>query len=180
MNVNGATVIFDKLASYEVAYGISVTAGATMAATNSTFSKNGTAVEDTEITVAAGGHLTATGSNFAIDNVSLAAGSTLDTGDLTGDIFSTTLTLPVSDVPLLTNNLTFNAVNITGGVTGTTPVALDPLGTQTTVGQYYSIPSSLSVASGATLTIGTGATLYIPDQQTLAVSGTLNVTGARR
>ena len=178
LNVNGATVIFDKLASYEVAYGISVTAGATMAATNSTFSKNGTAVEDTEITVAAGGHLTATGSNFAIDNVSLAAGSTLDTGDLTGDIFSTTLTLPVSDVPLLTNNLTFNAVNITGGVTGTTPVALDPLGTQTTVGQYYSIPSGLSVASGATLTIGTGATLYIPDQQTLAVSGTLNVTGA--
>ena len=171
-------MIIDKLASYEVAYGINVGAGATMAVTDSTFSRNGNAVENAEITVAAGGHLTAAGSSFSLDNVSLATGSTLAAGDFTGDIFSTTLTLPVADVPILTNNLSFNAVDITGSVTGSPPVTLNPLGTQTTVGQYYSIPSSLSVASGATLTIGTGATLYIPDQQTLSVSGTLTVTDA--
>ena len=149
LNVTGATVIIDKLASYEVAYGISVGAGATMAVTDSTFSRNGNAVENAEITVAAGGHLTAAGSSFSLDNVSLATGSTLAAGDFTGDIFSTTLTLPVADVPVLTNNLSFNAVDITGSVTGNPPVTLNPLGTQTTVGQYYSIPSGLSVASGS-------------------------------
>ena len=66
-------MIIDKLASYEVAYGISVGAGATMAVTDSTFSRNGNAVENAEITVAAGGHLTAAGSSFSLDNVSLAS-----------------------------------------------------------------------------------------------------------
>ena len=117
LNVTGASVVINKLTGDYATYGIAVNGGGTMAVTGSTFTRNGTVGnENAEIQVAAGGHLTASGSTFSLDNVSLAAASMLNSGDMTGDIFSTTLTAPVTDVPLLTNNLSFNAVYVTGGL----------------------------------------------------------------
>ena len=172
-------MVINKLANDYATYGIAVNSGGTMAVTGSTFTRNGTVGnENAAIQVAAGGHLTASGSTFSLDNVSLAAGSVLNSGDMTGNVFNTTLTAPVTDVPLLTNNLSFNAVYVTGGLASGQSVTLAPLGTQTTANQYYALPSGLTVASGATLTIATGASFYIGDAQTLSVSGQLNVIDA--
>ena len=131
-------MLINKLANDYATYGIAVNSGGTMAVTGSTFTRNGTVGNDNAaIQVAAGGHLTAGGSTFSLDNVSLAAASTLNSGDMTGDVFNTTLTVPVTDVPLLTNNLSFNAVYVTGGLASGQSVTLPLLGTQTTANQYY-------------------------------------------
>ena len=130
-------MVINKLANDYATYGIAVNSGGTMAVTGSTFTRNGTVGNDNAaIQVAAGGHLTASSSTFSLDNVSLAAASVLNSGDMTGDVFSTTLTVPVTDVPLLTNNLSFNAVYVTGGLASGQSVTLNLLGTQTTANQY--------------------------------------------
>ena len=78
----------------------------------------------------------------------------------------------------MTDNQSFDAVFITGGLASGQSVTLAPIGTQTTVGCTTCIASNPDGGRGATLTIGTGATVIIQDQQTLSVSGQLNVTGA--
>ena len=67
----------NKLSSYEVTYGITVGTGGTLTATNASITHNGTAVENTEVQVDAGGHLEASGTTFSIDNVAQDADSTL-------------------------------------------------------------------------------------------------------
>ena len=66
----------------------------------------------TQIVVNSGGELQASDSTFAISQVSLADGSILNSGDLTNNVFNTTLYTPILDVPLLTNNQSFEDVDI--------------------------------------------------------------------
>ncbi len=180
LNVTGATVVIDKdYCCNGTADGIYVGLGGTMDVSGSTFTRSGTSnYESSHIEIAAGGHLIASGSTFSLDYVPLDVGATVNSGDITTNIFSTTLYVPVNDEPLLTGNQSFNAVELTGGLNSNQSVTLNPLGTATTTGQYYVLPNGLTVASGETLTLDTGASLIIPDQQYLTVSGQLNVTGA--
>src|SRR5262249_19910888 len=153
LNITGASVVIDKNLGCcgSTPDGIVVNSGGTMSVTGSTFSRNGNSpYENPSITVNAGGHLTASNSTFSLDNLYLNAGSVLNSGEMTSNVFNTSLWAPVTDVPLLTNNLTFNGVFVTGGLASGQSVTLAPLGTQTTTNQYYLLPSGLTVASGAT------------------------------
>src|SRR5262249_59075072 len=93
---------------------VAVTSGGVLSATGTSFTRTGAGVTST-ISVAAGGHLTASNCTFAFSNLSLANGSVLNSGDITGCAFDTTLFVPAIDVPLLTNNLRFQDVDINGG-----------------------------------------------------------------
>ena len=64
------------------------------------------------LNVSSGGHLIATGTNFAWDTFNLADGSVLNRGDLAGDTFNQTISVPITDVPLLAGNVVFNAIDI--------------------------------------------------------------------
>src|SRR5947209_18727396 len=91
-----------------------------MAVTNSSFTfASGSWGEPnsntSSIQVLAGGHLTATGSTFGWDYLSLDNSSILNSGEVAGNTFNTTLYVPAVDVPLLTNNQRLQDVNINGG-----------------------------------------------------------------
>src|SRR5262249_34844622 len=96
--------------------GITVASGGVLNATGTSFTRSGGSGVTAFLTVASGGHLTATGCTFAWNSFNLNNGSVLNNGtEITGNGFDTTLFVPAIDVPLLTNNLRFNAVNINGG-----------------------------------------------------------------
>ncbi len=181
LTVTDASVVFDKDPNYAGDYdAIVVGNGGTMTATGASFVRNQTGyAEVTDITVGIGGHLVASGSTFSVDDLYLDGGLVLKQGDITGNILSsTTLYAPIADIALLTNNQSFNAVYLTGGLTSGESVTLAPMGTQTTAGQYYVLPSNLTVAAGQSLTIAAGASLTIANTETLTVSGQLTVTDA--
>src|SRR5262249_43332626 len=88
--------------------GITVATGGLLAISGTNFTRsNGTnnTINTSSIQVASGGHLTASGSTFNWDQLSLNSTSILNTGEMTGDAFDTTLFVPATDVPLLTNNV---------------------------------------------------------------------------
>ena len=152
----------------------------TLNAAGTTFANSGTAGgSTTQVYVGTGGELIASSSTFDLDQLYLSSGSVLDQGNLSNDIFNLPLYVPAIDVPLLTLNQSFEAVNILGGTLESgQSTTLAEMGTKTSVNLYYVLPSGLSVASGATLTIGAGASVYLSDAQTLSVSGQLTVTDA--
>ena len=178
LNLNDAYLGFNKLTNNGAAYGIVISNGGVVNFTNSTIARNNTSNENANITVNSGGHLTASGTTFSIDNVYLDAGSILNTGDLTTNIFNTLLWAPIIDVSLLTDNQSFSGVFLTGGLASGQSVTLTPIGTQTTTGQYYVFEYGMSVASGATLTLDTGASVTLQDQQNIYVAGQLNLNDA--
>ena len=55
----------------------------------------------TQIVVNSGGHLQASNSSFALNNVTLNTGSILNAGDFIGNSFNSPLFLPESDVQYL-------------------------------------------------------------------------------
>src|SRR5204862_263349 len=106
-----------------------------------------------------GGHLTASGSIFDWDNIALANGSVLNSGDITTSIFGltaigTVLSVPAIDVPLLTNNKSFQDVDINAGsLNNGETVALTPMGTLNTANLRYVFPGAFEIKGGATLSI---------------------------
>ena len=158
LTVTGASVSFGKN-NNGGPDGILVNSGGTLTATGSSFSRQGGGGENTHIEVATGGHLIASGGTFTLDNLYLNGGLVLNSGDLAGNVFATALTAPIADEPLVTNNQSFNAVYLTGSLNSGQSVSLDPIGTQTTSGQYYILPNGLTVASGQSLTIAATAPL---------------------
>ena len=149
-----------------------------MAATNTPFTRSGGGVTSF-LSVAASGHLTASACDFAWINLSLNNSSTLNSGDLTGDAFDTTLSVPAIDVPLLTNNLRFQDVDLNGEtLLSGQSVSLGVMGTQTAANLRYVFPAAFTINSGAALTFGTGANFFINNGVTITDGGTLNVNGA--
>ena len=68
-------MIFNKLASYEVTYGITINNKGTLTATGSTFTRNGNATETTSIQVGTGGTFSATGGTISVDSLVFGASS---------------------------------------------------------------------------------------------------------
>ena len=178
LTLNGATVVFKKNVNNNTD-GIVVNSGGTMAVTGSAFSRSGGYNENARIEISAGAYFTSGAGTYTIDNLYLDAGSLLYSGDLTTNIVNTPLTVPITDVPLLTDNQSFYSVSVAGALASGQTMALDPLGTQTTANQYYVFVSNgVVVPSGTSLTIGTGAVVYISDGVTVGVSGQLSVSSA--
>jgi len=87
----------------------------TMNVTGTAFTRTGTDYGGSFIQVNSNGELIASNSTFAWDQLSLANASILKSTDLSGNIFNLPIFLPATDVPLLSNNLSFEAVNLLAG-----------------------------------------------------------------
>lgn len=141
---------------------IVVGTGGLMNASDTAF-KAGTTLGGTQIVVNSGGHLTASGSTFTITQVDLKDGSVLNSGDLSNDAFNTTLYVPILDVPLLTNNQSFEDVDINAGdsLLNGQSVTLTLMGTTSTANLLYILTGNLTVNQGASLTVASGVHLQI-------------------
>ena len=87
----------------------------TMTATGTTFKLAGGGDNAQIVVNGPAGHLVATGGTFAWDDPALAGGSVLNRGDLAGDTFNQTISVPITDVPLLAGNLVFQTIDINPG-----------------------------------------------------------------
>ena len=109
----------------------------------------------------------------------LDEGSILSSGDLTGNAFDTTVFTPAVDVPLLTNNQSFQDVDIDSGDTlgsGLT-ASFTQMGTVSTANLLYVIPGAFTVAAtGKTLNMAAGINVFINSGAILTDKGTLTVT----
>ena len=156
---------------------ITVTSGGLLNATNTTISTllptGATTPPPTFIQINSGGHLTGTGNTFGDTITTIANGAILNSNDLTGNDFSgTVLTLPVIDVPLVTNNTKFREVDLLGGSLPTnTTLSLTAMGTLSPV-QEYKFTGNYTVPAGATLSVDPNIFLY-NQGNTLTVNGTL-------
>jgi hypothetical protein len=152
--------------------------GGTLATTGTTInaaSPNGNST--TFIQVNSGGHLTASNSTFALTSLTLAAGSVLNAGDLVGDGFDLPIYVPALDIPLLASNRRFQNVNIlAGSLVGGQTLALNLIGTDTSVNLVYVFAAAFSVNSGATLNVAPNTRVMIFGGQTLTDAGAINLT----
>ena len=162
---------------------MSAGASATASFTRTSFGNgNGTC----QLLVNAGGHLSASNTTFDWDQVTLANGSVLNSGDLTSNIFgltaaSTVLSVPATDVALLANNKAFQDVDINAGsLNSGQTAALNLMGTGTQVNLRYVFPGAFEVKSGATLSVGDGVSALVRAAQTITVDsgGTLSIGAA--
>ncbi len=175
MTVAAASVVYQDT-NNNVAGGISVSG--TLAATSTSFTSGGGGVT-ASLVVNSGGHLTATGSNFAWQVFTLAAGSVLNQGDLTGDSFNMYISVPISDIPLLAGNVVFESIYITSANLPSGTIELTPnLPSSPSPLLQYVFPSSFEIKSGATLKVDTGATVLIGNGATISVDAGATMTVA--
>ena len=143
-----------------------------MTATAASFlrSANDNFGETSGIQVGAGtDNFKATGCAFNWDLLSLAAGSVLSAGDVTTNTFNTELLIPIVDVPLLTNNVLFNDVDILSGTMAATTLALTPLGSLST-NQRYVFTGNLLIPQGATLNVADSVNVQITSGTTITIN----------
>src|SRR5262249_19043118 len=95
LNVTSAASVVAQDTQNRVPEGFAVTSGGVLSATGTSFTRTGSGVVST-ISVAAGGHMTASNCTFAFSNVTLANGSVLNSGEITGNGFDTTLSVPAT------------------------------------------------------------------------------------
>jgi hypothetical protein len=129
------------------------------------------------IVVNAGGHLTASNSTFAVDQLTLNNGAVLNAGDLNSDGFDLPIFVPFSAIPLLTNNRRFEDINIQSGtLPSPQTLALNTIGSDTTANLRYVFPAGFTVASGATINVGPNVPFVIGGAQTFVDNGTVAFT----
>lgn len=138
----------------------------------------------TTLTVNSAGRLKATGTTVTLTQLTLNNGSILKTGDITGSTFNTTVSIPLIDAALLTNNLVFNKVIILPGSLSNGQVAsLAPLG-QTGLQEYdfTAATGNFTIQAGATLTIQPETRIVAVESNGttfgLVVNGNLNIADA--
>ena len=124
----------------------------------------------TQIVVNSGGHLQASNSTFALNNVTLNTGSILNAGDFTGNSFNSPLFLPAIDVQYLSgtgsNNAQFQDIDIlAGSVASGQTLALNAIGTASTANLRYVFDGNFTVSSGATVTVGPNVSVLIQDER---------------
>jgi Bacterial Ig-like domain (group 3) len=168
----GDTVTFVRVFNATTQFTVN---GALSASGTSFVVSNSPSSSSAVIQVNSGGHLTASNGTFALDQLTLNNGSVLNPGDLTGDGFDQTITVPFSAVPLLTNNRRFQDVNIQNG-TFPSPqtLALNAIGTDTTANLRFVFIGGFTVASGATINVGPNVTLVIGGGQSFINNGVIN------
>ncbi len=175
MNITGASIGF--VAGFEATTQILV--NGTLSASASNFYISGSNYASFALLqVDSGGQLTASTTTFNINELSLVSGSILNSGDLTNDTFNLPIYVPFQDVALLSNNDSFQNINIiTGTMASGQTLSLVPIGTVSTASLVYIFQGNFTVGTGATLTVGTGTSVLI-DPVTITDNGAMNITGA--
>ncbi len=141
----------------------------TLNASGTNFTTNGVG----NISVGAGGHLTAANSSFNLSSLSISDTSIFGSGDLTDDTFNVPIFVPYSDVQYLSNNVSFEQIEINADTISSGTLALNSIGTNTT-NLSYVFPNGFTVASGGTLAVGINVPVLIPAAQTITDDGTLS------
>ena len=108
----------------------------------------------------------------ATANFQVNTGSTLQSGS-TNDTFNVPISVPAADVPLLTNNLSFETVDIDAGTLSSGNVTMNLLGTGSTAKMQYVFPGDFTVQLGATLNFGPSVPVQVQPGVAITDSGTL-------
>ncbi len=162
--------------------GTQVVVNGTLSLSGDTVNLSGQGYGNDNLTVNSGGRLIASGTTFALSQVTLAAGSVFNPGDLSNDAFACPLYLPITDVPLLSaagggsDNQSFQDIDILAGTLASgQSVALNAIGTVSTAGLRYVFPGAFTVAAGATLTVGPNVPVLVQPNVTLTDSGAMSL-----
>ena len=168
---NGDSVSFPT-ANYDTTQ---IVVNGTMSAAGTTFVNPGNAYESlNQIYIGTAGELMATSSTFDVNQLVLSSGSVLNQDDLSSDTFELPIYVPALDLPLLANNQSFQDVYILGGsLNDGQSLAVNLIGTKSTVNLLYIFPSGFTVNSGAALTVADDVSVQIGGGQTIADDGTI-------
>ena len=169
LTVNGAMTLAagDTLTLSSGYPGSQVVVNGTLTATGATINQT-SPYYTTSLTVDSGGELIASGSTFALTQMSLNVGSVFNPGDLSNDNFNLPLYLPAADVPFLSaagggsDNQRFQDINIAAGTLASgQSLALNTIGTQSTANLRYVFPGGFTVATGASLNVGANVPILL-------------------
>jgi hypothetical protein len=142
----------------------------TFSAATTNFTTNGVG----NILVGAGGELMASSSKFALSELSFDDASVMKAGDLVGDTFNQTISLPYNEVQYLAGNVSFQDIDINPNDTiSSGTLALDAIGTNPTNLRYV-FPGNFAVGPGATLSVGANVAVLVEAGVTLTDNGTLS------
>ena len=156
---------------------IVVGAGALLTASGVDFFNSGSFF-NSQLSVAAGGHLQTSNCTFALSGLTLENGSILNSGDLIGNRFDLPLSLPYGEVADLSgtgsNNQSFQDINILSGTlaSGQT-LTLNAIGTASTANLAYVFPGNFTVATGAKLSVADNLVVVLQSGVILTDNGTL-------
>ena len=135
-----------------------------MTSTGTSFSIIAGHGDNARIQVNTGGHLVATNSTFAWNNLGLADGSVLNSGDLAGNTFNQTITLPITDIPLVANNAVFQNIDILpGNLASGTLELTNAIATSPSPNLVFVFTGTFEVTSDATLKMDEGINVSLQD-----------------
>ena len=133
------------------------------------FSGNGFGGGFGQIVVA--GIMNVTGTTFnGGGSITVSSGGVMNP---TGSTFNLQIAVPYSNVPALTDNVSFDLIVIEAGTLSGEALALNAIGTNTT-NLGYALAPGFAVGSGGTLAVGPGVRVAIESGETLTVGGTLS------
>ena len=118
---------------------------------------------------------TAINSTFAWDQFIIPNETKFNAASLVGNAFDTSLFVAASKIPLITNNLRFQDVNINPGSTFDGVLQLAPIGTQTTANQRYVFPGDFTIGKSNGVIVSQGTRVLIRDGANITVDGTLRL-----
>jgi hypothetical protein len=149
----------------------------TLTATSATISST-TSSPYTRLQVKSGGRLIATDSSFSIATLSLESGSILNSGDWSGNTFTSSIWTPVGLIRNMSaagggaDNKRFGDVNIvTSSIASGSSLNLLAMGTESTANLRYIVDGTVTIAAGATMSLRDGLTLQVNANRTLVING---------
>ena len=150
---------------------INVDNGGTLSAVNVQFINNDLNY-GAYININAGGQLIASKSTFALNGLNFDIASRMTAGNLSGDTFNQTITVPYYDVQYLAGNASFHAIDLSAGSLNSGTLALNLIGASTN--QSYVFPNNFTIGSGATLSVAANVPVTIQSGVTLTDNGTMS------
>jgi hypothetical protein len=173
MTVGAASVVYQDTDN-NVGGGIVVSGALT--ATGTAFTKGGGG-DTSFIQVNPAGHLIATSTNFSWDSLTLAVGSVLNKGDMASDSFNQTISVPITDIPLLAGNVVFQTVDINSANLASGTIDLTPtLSSSPSPQLVYVFPAAFEIKSGATLQVASETAVQINNGVTISVDAGASMT----
>ena len=169
--MNFATGDVVTFSSYPSGGAINIGNGGVLSAVNTQFVSTDLG-RTTGINVNSGGRLIASNSTFALSNLNFDDASIMNAGDLSGNTFNQTISVPYNDVQYLANNASFHAIDINAGSIDSGTLALNRIGSPANLS--YVFPGNFTVAPGATMTVAANVPVTINSGVTLTNNGTMN------